>query len=132
GALLPIALAWNSADLSGSDLALVTSGSVYGLVLTTLAILYARGTGNLISPTVPLLVAPAAGMLLGGLLAAFIEPPPWSVFALTAAPIGAGLILSGYGLILQVPMHKVAATTLIGMGVTAVGTLLLTQPWKET
>ncbi|MGQ0507651.1 MAG: hypothetical protein ACT4TC_20300 [Myxococcaceae bacterium] len=130
GALLPVAFAWNKEDLSPSTLALASSGAVYGLVLTSLAVIYLRGTGNLVDPAVPLLIAPAVGMALGGLLGAFIEPPGWSVFQATAIPIGAAMVLTGYGLILQVPAHKVAATVLVGMAVTGAATVLLTQPWK--
>ncbi len=131
GALAPILLSWAEPDLRRSSAALMGSGASYALALTTLSVLYLRGSGNLINPAVPLLVAPAAGMLVGGVLGAFLDPHPVDVFKLTAIPLGACAALVGYGLILQVPMHKVAVASGVGMAAALALTVVLYETEVE-
>lgn len=92
GILSVIFLTAGGEDVSAGDAALVGMGSVYGFLVTGLIEhIHARQTGQRFN-FVPMLVAPALGMAVGGLLALPMELPSSSVAEITTVPLGAGLL----------------------------------------
>ncbi len=78
-------------DVSAGDAGLVGATSLYGFALTGLMeYIHSEETGQSYN-FVPLLVAPAVGMAVGGLLAFPLELSSSSVAQLTLYPLGTGL-----------------------------------------
>src|SRR5919197_1294163 len=74
-------------DISPGDASVMASGAVYAEALVLLGLLTANGTVN----AEPLLIAPAAGMGGGAILATFTEADPGRVLALTATALAFAL-----------------------------------------
>jgi hypothetical protein len=80
------------ADVSAGDAGLVGATSLYSFVIVGLVeYIHAKESGQHYNH-VPLLLAPAVGMALGGLLAIPAEMSSAGVFALTAWPLGTGML----------------------------------------
>jgi hypothetical protein len=131
GALAPVFAAWGQPDLTSGDAMLSGSASIYAFTLTGLAIVYMRASGNLIDPVLPMLLAPAAGMALGGLLSMAFDLSPGRVFALTAVPLAVGSVLFLSGILLTNDLAVSSGTTLLGMLLTVGVTALFTSPATE-
>jgi hypothetical protein len=94
--------------------------SVYGFVVAGLVeYIHAKESGQHYNAT-PMLVAPAVGMALGGLLSIPLELSTSSAFDVTLYPLGAGLIALGLGtrladevVVAKTVLGTVAATYLI-------------------
>lgn len=107
-------------DVSSGDMGLIGSMSVYGFVVAGLVeYIHAKETGQHYNAT-PMLVAPAVGMALGGLLSIPLELSTSSAFDVTMYPLGAGLIALGLGtrladevVVAKTVLGTVAATYLI-------------------
>jgi hypothetical protein len=107
-------------DVSAGDAGLVASTSLYSFVLTGLIeYIHAREAGQSYN-FVPMLVAPAVGMAVGGLLAIPLELSSASAFELTMYPLGTGLVALLIGS--RLADDVVVAKTVIG---TVAGTFLL-------
>jgi hypothetical protein len=103
-------------DVSAGDSALVGSMSLYGFVVAGLIeYIHAHQTGQLYN-YVPVLLAPAIGMALGGLLAIPLELSSSDAFDLTLYPLGAGLtaLLLGVKLADEVIVAKTVLGTVAG------------------
>ncbi len=100
GALVPLALLWSADDLDPSDLAMLGAGALDAFALTALFNV-ALGRPLLESA---LLVAPAIGMAVGGLVAALTRVPLSKVVRYGALPVGVGLSLFYLGgVVFQAP-----------------------------
>jgi hypothetical protein len=126
GVWAPVLAGWNG-GISRDDAMLVGAGLIYAIALTGLTAATLRGFGTMVNPTHPLLLAPAAGMLLGGLLAAFVDIPLNTTLRMVGIPLGVatpvtllGLLLAGYG--------AGAATGLVAIAVTAALTAAFSGP----
>lgn len=92
GLLAVLALTSGGDDVSDGDVGLIGSTSLYAVIFTSLAeYIRAEETGQDYRFT-PLLLAPAVGMALGGLLSVPLELRPSSIRELTTYPLGAGLV----------------------------------------
>ncbi|MFL5348445.1 MAG: hypothetical protein ACJ8AT_26920 [Hyalangium sp.] len=103
-------------DVSAGDAGLVGSMSLYGFVFAGLIeYIHAKQTQQRYD-YVPVLMAPAAGMALGGLLAIPLELSSSSAFELTLYPLGAGLtaLLLGARLADEVVVAKTVLGTVAG------------------
>jgi hypothetical protein len=103
-------------DVSAGDTGLVGATSLYGFVLTGLIeYIHARETEQRYN-FVPVLLAPAVGMAIGGLLAIPIEMSSSSAFELTMYPLGTGLValLIGARLADDVVVAKTVLGTVAG------------------
>src|SRR5919197_4978674 len=109
-------------DISPGDASVMASGAVYAEALVLLGLLTANGTVN----AEPLLIAPAAGMGAGAILATFTEADPGRVLALTAVPLGVGLVLWWLGGIAQ-DVRLQAASALTGTALAFALTYLFTS-----
>lgn len=89
GGLVPLALLWTAEDLDPNDLAMMGAAALSAFVLTGLINLATR------RPLVPaaLLLAPAVGMAIGGLIAAVTTVPVATIFRYAGLPLGVGLAL---------------------------------------
>ena len=106
--------------VSAGDTGLVGATSLYGFVLTGLIeSLHARETDQSYN-FVPVLLAPAVGMAIGGLLAIPIEMSSSSAFELTMYPLGTGLVALLIGA--RLADDVVVAKTVLG---TVAGTFFL-------
>ena len=102
-------------DVSGGDAGLVGATALYGFIVTGLVeYIHAKQTRQNYN-FVPLLLAPALGMAVGGLLALPLELSPTLVFELTAFPLltGSAALLLGSRLADGVTTAK---TVLVTMG----------------
>jgi hypothetical protein len=107
-------------DVSAGDTGLVGATSLYGFVLTGLIeYIHARETDQRYN-FVPVLLAPAVGMAIGGLLAIPIEMSSSSAFELTMYPLGTGLVALLIGA--RLADDVVVAKTVLG---TVAGTFFL-------
>jgi hypothetical protein len=107
-------------DVSGGDAGLVGATSLYGFVLTGLIeYIHAEETNQRYN-FVPLLLAPAVGMAVGGLLAIPLELSSASAFELTTFPLGTGLVALLIGS--RLADGVVVAKTVLG---TVAGTFLV-------
>lgn len=112
-------------DVSAGDTGLVGMTTFYALVTTGLVeYIGARQSGDSFRYT-PLLIAPAAGMMLGGLLAIPLEIPPSSIRDATLFPAGMGLAALLIGSRLDVSDETVAKTVLGTVAGTFAITVLL-------
>ena len=112
-------------DVSDGDAGLVGMTSFYALITTGLVeFIGARQSGDSFRFT-PLLMAPAAGMLLGGLLAIPLEIEPSSLRDVTLFPMGMGLAALLVGSRLDVSDVTVAKTVLGTVAGTFAITVLL-------
>jgi hypothetical protein len=112
-------------DVSDGDAGLVGMTSFYALITTGLVeFIGARQSGDSFRFT-PLLIAPAAGMLLGGLLAIPLEIEPASLRDVTLFPMGMGLAALLIGSRLDVSDVTVAKTVLGTVAGTFAITVLL-------
>ncbi|MFP2933225.1 hypothetical protein ACLESO_50385, partial [Pyxidicoccus sp. 3LG] len=112
-------------DVSSGDTGLVGMTTLYAFLTTGLVeYIGARQTGEDYRFT-PLLIAPAAGMLLGGLLAIPLELSPSSLRDATVFPVGMGLAALLVGSRLDVSDATVAKTVLGTMAGTFAITVLL-------
>jgi hypothetical protein len=103
-------------DVSSGDAGLVGATSLYGFVLTGLIeFIHAQETGQLYN-FVPLLLSPAVGMAVGGLLALPLELSSSSAFELTMYPLGTGALalLIGSRLADEVVVAKTVLGTVAG------------------
>ncbi len=103
-------------DVSAGDAGLVGSMSLYGFVFAGLIeYIHAKQTDQRYD-YVPVLVAPAVGMALGGLLAIPLELSSTSAFELTMYPLGTGLtaLLIGARLADEVLVAKTVLGTVAG------------------
>ncbi len=103
-------------DVSSGDTGLVGATSLYGFVLTGLIeYVHARESGQDYN-WMPVLLAPAVGMGIGGLLAIPIEMSSASAFELTMYPLGTGLLalLIGSRLADDVVVAKTVLGTVAG------------------
>lgn len=99
-------------DISSGDAGLVGMTAFYAFITTGLVeYIGSRQSGERFRYT-PLLVAPAAGMLVGGLLALPLEIPPSSIRDITLFPAGMGLVALLVGSRLDVSNVTVAKTVL--------------------
>jgi hypothetical protein len=99
-------------DVSSGDAGLVGMTAFYAFIATGLVeYIGSRQSGERFRYT-PLLVAPAAGMLVGGLLAMPLEIPPSSIRDVTLFPAGMGLVALLVGSRLDVSNVTVAKTVL--------------------
>ncbi|NPC86636.1 hypothetical protein HPC49_51690, partial [Pyxidicoccus fallax] len=113
-------------DVSAGDTGLVGMTTFYAFVTTGLVeYIGSRQSGERFRYT-PLLIAPAAGMLLGGVLAIPLEIPPSSVRDATLFPAGMGLAALLIGSRLDVSNVTVAKTVLGTVAGTFAITILLT------
>jgi hypothetical protein len=113
-------------DVSSGDSALMGMMSFYALLSTgLLEYIGARQSGERFRYA-PVLVAPAAGMLLGGLLAIPLEVSPASIRDITLFPLGMGGLALLIGSRLDVSQATVAKTVAGTVGGTFALTLLLT------
>jgi hypothetical protein len=107
-------------DVSSGDAGLIGSMSLYGFVVAGLVeYIHAKQTGQSYDYA-PVLVAPAVGMALGGLLSIPLELSTGSAFDVTLYPLGAGLLALGLGsrladgvVVAKTVLGTVAATFLI-------------------
>lgn len=107
-------------DVSSGDAGLVGATSLYGFVITGLIeYIHARETDQGYN-FVPVLLAPAVGMALGGLLAIPVEMSSSSAFELTMYPLGTGLLALLIGA--RLADDVVVAKTVLG---TVAGTFLV-------
>lgn len=107
-------------DVSAGDASLVGATSLYAFVLTGLVeYIHSRQSDQRYN-FVPVLVAPAAGMVLGGLLAIPLELSSASAFELTTFPLGTGLLALLIGA--RLADDVVVAKTVLG---TVAGTFLV-------
>lgn len=114
------------ADVSSGDTALVGMMSFYAFLSTGLVeYIGARQSGGGFR-FAPVLIAPAAGMLLGGLLAIPLEVPPASIRDITVFPLGMGALALLIGSRLDVSDATVAKTVAGTVGGTFALTVLLT------
>lgn len=106
-------------DVSSGDAALVAMSSLYGGVVTSL-FQYLHASQNRRDFNFnPVLLAPAVGMALGGLLALPLELTPREVLQVGALPLAVGVTILWLG----VPLAEgptVAKAMLVGMGATFV------------
>jgi hypothetical protein len=113
-------------DVSAGDTALMGMMSFYALLSTGLIeYIGARQSGERFRYA-PVLVAPAAGMLLGGLLAIPLEVSPASIRDITMFPLGMGALALLIGSRLDVSQATVAKTVAGTVGGTFALTVLLT------
>ncbi|XXF75389.1 hypothetical protein P2318_20220 [Myxococcaceae bacterium GXIMD 01537] len=92
GVISVLALSSGEGDVSAGDAALVGMSSVYTFVFTGLIeYLHAKNANTTMRAT-PLLLAPAVGMALGGLLALPFEPELSEVVAIGGFPLTMGLL----------------------------------------
>lgn len=92
GVISVLLLTAGGGDVSAGDAGLVGATSLYGFVIAGLVeYIHAEQTGQHYN-FVPLLLAPAVGMALGGLLAIPVELSSQSAFELTMYPLGTGLL----------------------------------------
>ncbi len=89
GGLVPLALLWTAEDLDPSDLSMMGAAALSAFALTGLINL---ATGRPLVPAA-LLLAPAVGMAIGGLIAAVSNVPVATIFRYAGLPLGAGLAL---------------------------------------
>ncbi|MBM4781073.1 MAG: hypothetical protein GQE15_25550 [Archangiaceae bacterium] len=89
GGLVPLALSWAAEDLDPSDLAMMGAAALSAFALTGLLNL---ATGRPLVPAA-LLLAPAVGMAIGGLIAALTSVPVATIFRYAGLPLGAALAL---------------------------------------
>jgi hypothetical protein len=122
GAAAPLIATLGMDDISPGDASVMASGAVYAEALVLLGLLTANGTVN----AEPLLIAPAAGMGAGAILATFTEADPGRVLALTAVPLGVGLVLWWLGGIAQ-DVRLQAASALTGTALAFALTYLFTS-----
>ena len=112
-------------DVSAGDTGLVGMTTFYAVITTGLVeYIGARQSGERFRST-PLLIAPAAGMMLGGLLAIPLEIPPSSLRDATLFPAGMGLAALLVGSRLDVSDETVAKTVLGTVAGTFAITVLL-------
>lgn len=114
GALVPLALLWSADDLDPSDLAMLGAGALDAFALA------AFFNVALDRPLLPsaLLLAPAVGMAVGGLIAALTRVPLATVVRYGALPVGIGLALFYLGgVVFQAP-QLAAIAALGGMALT--------------
>ncbi|WP_164001630.1 hypothetical protein [Pyxidicoccus caerfyrddinensis] len=112
-------------DVSDGDTGLVGMTSFYALITTGLVeYIGSRQSGDSFRYT-PLLIAPAAGMLMGGLLAIPLEIEPSSIRDVTLFPMGMGLTALLVGSRLDVSNVTVAKTVLGTVAGTFAITVLL-------
>ncbi|MBZ4422296.1 hypothetical protein [Myxococcus sp. RHSTA-1-4] len=112
-------------DVSSGDTGLVGMTAFYAFVTTGLVeYIGSRQSGESFRYT-PLLIAPAAGMIIGGLLAIPLEIPPSSVRDVTLFPVGMGLTALLVGSRLDVSDVTVAKTVLGTVAGTFAITVLL-------
>jgi hypothetical protein len=113
-------------DVSSGDTALMGMMSFYALLSTSLVeYIGARQSGERFRYA-PVLIAPAAGMLLGGLLAIPLEVSPSSIRDITVFPLGMGALALLVGSRLDVSQATVAKTVAGTVGGTFALTVLLT------
>lgn len=117
-----LAATFGEGEPSGGDTALVGMTSLYATALTGLVMWAAES-----DTAFPLLFAPAAGMLAGGLLTGFFELPVNRVFTLTVLPLGMGLVSMYLGGLLATGA-TVPITTLGVIAATFAITALVTAP----
>lgn len=119
GGLVPLALLWTAEDLDPADLAMMGAAALSAFVLTGLVNL---ATGRPLVPAA-LLLAPAIGMAIGGLLAAVTTVPMAAIFRTVGLPLGAALALfalgSGVFESVQVGSAVALAGAAITLGITA-------------
>lgn len=120
GFAVPLIATFGHEDISGEDLGLIGMTTLYAFVVTMLGLAIAQGGPGWLP-----LVSPAAGTLIGGLLATQVEMKPGRTLRLTALPLGIGLVLWFLGATTGNP-QLASATALIGIGVTFGLTLLFT------
>lgn len=114
GGLVPLALLWRANDLDPSDLAMLGAGALNAFALTAF-LNVALGRPVLASA---LLLAPALGMAVGGLVAALTQVPLSTVVRAGALPLSVGLALFYLGgVVFQAP-QLAAIAALGGMAVT--------------
>ncbi|QSQ18867.1 hypothetical protein JY651_26275 [Pyxidicoccus parkwayensis] len=112
-------------DVSDGDAGLVGTTAFYAFITTGLVeFIGSRQSGDSFRFT-PLLIAPAAGMLLGGLLAIPLEIEPSSLRDVTLFPVGMGLAALLVGSRLDVSDVTVAKTVLGTVAGTFAITVLL-------
>lgn len=122
GAFVPFALLWSADDLDPAELALMTSTALYAFAITSLVnVALARPFS---APA--LLVAPAIGMAVGGLVAALTQLSTGAVFRYTALPLGVALATFFLGGLLGAAPQVAAIASLGGMGLTLLITGLVT------
>ncbi len=109
-------------NVSTGDAGLVAMTSYYASVFTGLSLL--AGHADL----APLWFAPLAGTAVGGLLASIFDVDGDRLLKLTLLPTGVGLILLYAGSFLSPSQTALAATAMIGIGVTLGLTVLFTSP----
>jgi hypothetical protein len=97
GILSVLLLTAGGQDVSAGDAGLVGASSLYGLVLTGLIEYIHSRQSDQSYNFVPLLLAPAVGMAVGGLLAIPLEISSTAVFELTTFPLGTGLLALAIG-----------------------------------
>jgi hypothetical protein len=116
GILAVVLLTAGGEDVSRGDAGLVGSVALYGFVLTGLIeYIHSRQTAQRYN-FVPLLLSPAVGMAVGGLLAIPLELSSTSVFELTTFPLGMGMmaLLIGSQLAEGVTVAKTTLGTIAG------------------
>jgi hypothetical protein len=102
-------------DVSSGDAGLVGATSLYGLIITSLVeYIHSRQTLQAYN-AVPVLLAPALGMAVGGLLALPLEVSSALLFELTAFPLATGSVALLIGSRLADGV-TVAKTVLVTMG----------------
>jgi len=120
GALVPLALLWRVDDLDPADLALMGAGALNAFALA--ALFNVALHRPLVAPA--LLLAPAIGMAVTGLLAAVSQIPLTSVVRYGAIPLAIGLSLFYLGgAVFQAP--QLAALVAMGGMVATVGVTAL-------
>lgn len=115
GALVPLALLWSADDLDPSDLAMLGAGALDAFALTAFFNV-ALATPLLASA---LLLAPAVGMAVGGLVAALTRVPLSTVVRYGALPVGVGLALFYLGSVVFQAPQLAAIAALGGTALTA-------------
>ncbi len=131
GALVPLALLWSKDDLEPSDLALMSAVSLYAFAATTL--LNLAIDRPLWTPG--LLIAPALGLAVGGLVAALSTIPLGEVVRSAALPLGIGLSVFYLGALLStVQLGAIASLSAMALtfGVTAIVTWATREPKKDS
>lgn len=88
GALVPLALLWSAEDLDAADLALMGAGSLHAVLLTGL---FTFAVGRELSAPA-MLLAPAAGMAISGLVAALTRFSAGAVLLHATPALGLGLL----------------------------------------
>ncbi|MER2561912.1 MAG: hypothetical protein ABTQ32_14385 [Myxococcaceae bacterium] len=89
GGLVPLALSWATEDLEPSALAMMGAAALSAFALAALVNL---ATGRPLVPAA-LLLAPAVGMAIGGLIAAVSRVQVSTIFRYAGVPLGAALAL---------------------------------------